>query len=251
MPRVLPIAVLVGLVAGILVGGYHNLFTVPVIEQAIALEEATAAAAHPAGAPMVAEPPLVSLGVQRIGMVVGTAVFGVVLGVVFAGGFALLRRVMPRWSPLVVALTVGALGFWALSLLPFLKYPVNPPGVGSQESLLFRQGFQFLFFVLSGLGAAGLVLAASKTRRLVAALAAYVVLVALLLLLFPGNPDPVSTPPDLLGRFRTLSIIGQLLQWALMAVGVALVLRWAKPALGETAAAGTGQPGPATGPARR
>ena len=53
MPRILSIAVLAGLVAGVLVGGFHNLFTVPVIEQAIALEEAAAVAAHPAGTPMV------------------------------------------------------------------------------------------------------------------------------------------------------------------------------------------------------
>ncbi|HLF05051.1 MAG TPA: CbtA family protein [Dehalococcoidia bacterium] len=237
MPRIVPTAVLVGLVAGILVGIYHNIFTVPVIEQAIALEEA--AAAHPPGMPVVEEPPLVSLGVQRIGMVVGTAVFGVILGLVFAGGYALLRRSAPQWSPLLLALAVGALGFWSLSLLPFFKYPFNPPGVGNPDTLLFRQGFQFLFLGLSALGAAGVVLAASKVNRLVAALAVYAALVAVMLLLFPSNPDPVSTPPDLLLKFRTLSVIGHLLQWALLAVGVALVLKWAKPAPTESG------PGPA------
>lgn len=245
MPRILAIAVLVGLGAGILVGIYHNIFTVPVIERAIALEEAAAAAAHPAGMPMMEEPPLVSLGVQRIGMVVGTAVFGVILGVVFAGGYSLLRRSMPQWSPLPLAIAVGALGFWSLSLLPFFKYPFNPPGVGNPETLLFRQGIQFLFFTLSVLGAAGVVLAASKLNRLVAAVAVYAVLVVVMLLLFPDNPDPVSTPPDLLLKFRTLSVIGHFLQWALLAVGVALVLKWAKPVAQPTVSGpAPGRPAP-------
>ena len=42
-------AVLVGLVAGLIVGVYHNIFTVPIIERAIVLEEERAAAALPAG----------------------------------------------------------------------------------------------------------------------------------------------------------------------------------------------------------
>jgi hypothetical protein len=194
---------------------------------------------------MVEDPPLVSLGMQRIGMVVGTAVFGVILGVVFAGGYSLLRRAMPQWSPLPLALAVGALGFWSLALLPFFKYPFSPPGVGNPETLLFRQAIQLLFFLLSALGVAGVILAAGKVNRLVAALAVYVVLVVVMLLVFPSNPDPVSTPPDLLMKFRTLSVIGHLLQWALLAVGVALVLKWAKPAA-EPSPAGPapGRPAP-------
>ena len=43
-------AVLVGLVAGLIVGVYHNIFTVPIIERAIVLEEERAAAALPADA---------------------------------------------------------------------------------------------------------------------------------------------------------------------------------------------------------
>ena len=42
MSRLLAISLIFGLIAGILVGGFHNLFTVPVMERAIALEEARA-----------------------------------------------------------------------------------------------------------------------------------------------------------------------------------------------------------------
>ena len=43
MPRILIVGVVAGLFAGLLVGGFHNLFTVPVIERAIEVEEARSA----------------------------------------------------------------------------------------------------------------------------------------------------------------------------------------------------------------
>ena len=45
MPRMLVIVLTVGLVSGLLVGGFHNLFTVPVMERAIVLEAERAAEA--------------------------------------------------------------------------------------------------------------------------------------------------------------------------------------------------------------
>ena len=45
MYRIMLIAVVVGVVSGLLVGGFDNLFTVPVLEQAIILEGERAAAA--------------------------------------------------------------------------------------------------------------------------------------------------------------------------------------------------------------
>ena len=156
MPRILAIAVVVGVISGLLVGGFHNIFTVPVIERSIALEEERAAAkARDQGMALEEEKPLVSLGAQRVGMAIGIPILGGILGLAFAGGYTLMRRVAPGWQPLALALTVGALGFWAISLFPFIKYPLNPPGVGDPETLTSRQGYQFLFIFLSTLGVVG------------------------------------------------------------------------------------------------
>jgi MFS family permease len=238
MPKVLTIAVVAGLVAGLLVGGFHNLFTVPVIERAIALEEQQAAAeAKAAGTVLAEEKPLVSLGAQRVGMAVGTAILGIVLGLVFSGGYALLRRLAPQWPPIALALAVAALGFWSLSLFPFIKWPLNPPGVGEVSTLLFRQGFQGLFFFLSALGVVafllglkrinGAVSSASQRVRLYGlALLGYGIFAAIIFLALPGNPDPVEVPLDLLELFRTLTMIGQFLLWVLLALGVGLTIMW-------------------------
>ena len=159
MQRIIIRAVLIGLVAGLIVGVYHNIFTVPVIERAIVLEEERAAVALPAGAEPEDEPPLVSLGMQRVGMAIGMGIIGSVFGLVFAAGYGLLKLALPGSKPAAMAITSGLIGFWALSFLVSVKYPFVPPGVGSEETLVFRQGFHLLFYALSALGVAGLILA--------------------------------------------------------------------------------------------
>jgi hypothetical protein len=238
MPRMLAIVVVAGLISGLLVGGFHNLFTVPVIERAIALEEERAAVvAGNASGNQEEEAPLVSLGVQRWGMAVGTGIYGVILGLVFAGGYALLRRFMPQWRTLALALTTGALGFWALSLFPFIRFPLNPPGVGEETTLTYRQGYQALFMVLSAAGAAGLLVALERiksrasqaTQRMLLygfVLVTYAVFAVIIVFSIPSNPDPVQVPVDLLELYRTLTMVGQFLQWALLAFGVAVALTW-------------------------
>ena len=239
MQRTIIRAVLAGLVAGLLVGVYHNIFTVPVIEQAIVLEEERAAASvagsMPAGAQAEEEPPLVSLGMQRIGMAIGTGILGAVFGLVFAGVYGLLRWAMPEFGAVAMALIAGLLGFWALSFLVSVKFPFVPPGVGSEDTLVFRQGFQLLFYIMSALGVAGVILAlneinssvqSQQARQRLYALAALVYGGFLLLIfwLVPGNPDPVPVPADLFLQFNNISLIGHLLTWGLMATGFAYLL---------------------------
>jgi hypothetical protein len=231
------ITMVAGLISGLLVGGFHNLFTVPVMERAIVLEEERAAAETGLVEAGNEEGPLVSLGVQRVGLVVGTGLYGLVLGLLFAGGYSLLRGIAPGWPSLAVAVVIGALGFWAISLLPFIKYPLNPPGVGEESTLLLRQVSQTLFMVLSVVGVTGLLLALHRVSSLVAlaeqrvrlyaaALLGYVAFALIIVFATPANPDPVPVPIDLLELFRTLTMIGQFLLWAFLAAGVALALMW-------------------------
>ena len=236
MQRTIVRAVLVGIVAGLMVGVFHNIFTVPVIERAITLEEERAAAALPPGTQVEEEPPLVSLGAQRIGMAIGMGILGAVFGLVFAGAYGLLRLVLPDSAPIALAIVAGLLGFWALSFLVSLKFPFVPPGIGSEDTLVFRQGFHLLFYVLSALGVAGVILAVNEingsvrseaTRLRLYGLAAlvYGAFVLLIFWVIPGNPDPVEVPADLLLQFNHVSLVGHLLTWGLMAVGFAYLLR--------------------------
>ncbi len=256
MKRLLITSVIVGAIAGLLVGGFHNLFTVPVIERAIILEEQQSASVTPTGAESEGEGSGadVSLGVQRFGMAFGTVILGAVVGLFFAAGFVLLHRVVPTWPVVWVALTVGALGFWGISLFPFIEYPLNPPGESDEATLLARQMGQSLFMLIST-AAVGVLLDAfrrinqnfavfSERRTWYGlALAIYAALALVMVFVFPGNPDPALVPIDLLELFRALTMIGHFLTWALLAVGVALALIWHQRSatgrtIGSTPAAG-------------
>ena len=235
MQRTIIRAVLVGLVAGLVAGVYHNVFTAPLIERAIVLEEERAAAELPADAVVDEEPPLVSLGMQRVGMAIGMGVLGAVFGLLFAGAYGLLRRSLPDFSPVAMALVAGLLGFWALSFLVSVKFPFMPPGVGSEDTLVFRQGFQLLFYIMSALGVVGVILALNEINggarsavmrhRLYALVAlVYGGFVLLIFWIVPGNPDPVDVPAGLFLQFNNVSLIGHLLTWGLMAAGFAWLL---------------------------
>ena len=236
MQRTIIRAVLVGIVAGLIVGVYHNIFTVPIIERAIVLEEERAAAALPAGAQAEEEAPLVSLGAQRIGMAIGMCILGAVFGLVFAGIYGLLRWALPNLNAVAMAIVAGLLGFWALSFLVSVKFPFVPPGVGEEDTLVFRQGFQLLFYIMSALGVAGVILALNEINSSVQSPAARQRLYGLAVLVYgaflhfifwlvPSNPDPVPVPADLFLQFNSVSLVGHLLIWGLMAAGFAYLLK--------------------------
>jgi hypothetical protein len=231
MRSVLPVALVMGLLSGLLVGGYFNIFNVPVMEWAISLEEAAAEAAG--GAAEEEGGIAVSLGVQRIGMVGGLVVVGVLFGAIFTGLYHLVRRAAPGWSMWAWATIAGLLGFWALSLFAQIRYPLNPPGIGEDASLLARQGFQFLFIAISLVSVVALLLVAkiineSGTAGLQRFLQyagvgiAYAVVAIIISYAIPGNPDltPEYVPDALIIMFRTFTVIGHFLLWMGISLGV-------------------------------
>ena len=151
-------------------------------------------------------------------------------------------------------MAVGAAGFWSMSLFPFIKYPLNPPGVGDEATLVARQLGQTLFMVISAVAIGALLDISRRINQNVQALStraswyggillAYVGVALVMVFAFPGNPDPVPVPIDLLELFRTLTMVGHFLTWSLLAVGVALALMWHESRQGS----GVRSPVPAAG----
>jgi hypothetical protein len=233
MKNVLPVAIVMGAIVGLFVGGFLNVFNVPVMEWAISLEETAAAAEAPAGAADEGGI-VITLGQQRIGLVAGLAVLGVLFGAVFTGLYHLIRLASPGWNIWAWASIAAALGFLSVSLLTQVKYPLNPPGVGEGSSLLARQGFQFLFAAISLLAVVGATLAVKAIhqsgsqglRRFISyggVAVAYGVVLVLAFILIPGNPDPIPEwlPQSLVVLFRTFSLVSHLLLWVGTGLSVA------------------------------
>ncbi|MCW2817426.1 MAG: hypothetical protein JWR42_213, partial [Marmoricola sp.] len=106
---------------------------------------------------------VVSRGTQRTwgllvgSLAVGTALGGVV-GLVAAATLGRLGRLSPRQSTSTIAL----LGFVAFALVPFWKYPANPPGVGSGDTIGNRTAEYFGFVLVSVVVAVAATVLASR-----------------------------------------------------------------------------------------
>ena len=235
MRRILPVALIIGALAGLFVGGYLNVVNVPVMEWAISLEGVAALESGDVGESGIE----ISLGVQRIGMVVGLVIVGVIFGAIFTGLYHLIRRATPGWNMWSWAILASLLGFWSVSLLVQMRYPLNPPGVGEESSLLMRQAFQFLFVVISLISACGVCVGLKfinesdssgiqRFARYLSVIVVYLAVVVVVAFAFPSNPDPTPDwlPPELVILFRTFSLSGHLLMWIVISLGVVGYLKY-------------------------
>ena len=100
---------------------------------------------------------------QRVGLVIGFLLYGLTWALPFGVIYQLGQRWLPSLTRLKQALLLALLGYWSVGLLPFLKYPANPPGVGDPETIGYRQA---LYLGCLGLSLAGLALSVAAGRYL-------------------------------------------------------------------------------------
>lgn len=219
---------LAGLVAGLLAASFAAWFGEPSLERAIAFEAAVDAAA---GHEETLE--LVGREVQkREGLFTAGAVYGAAVGGLFGLGFALAHGRVGSFGPRGTAARLAVLGFVAIALVPALKYPADPPGVGTAATIGLRTALYFTF-VLVSVGAAALAALAREPlgRRFgsgggdLAALALFVGLVTTVGLLLPAVADtPGELPGDLITAFRWAAVATQAVLWAALGTGFVLLL---------------------------
>jgi Probable cobalt transporter subunit (CbtA) len=251
----------VGALAGLLAFVFARIFAEPVIQAAIDYESgrdgAKAALAAAAGqVPDSGDPEIFSRAVQgNLGIGAGMVLFGVAAGLFFAVAFCMAYgrtgSVRPRQLSLLVALG----GFLTLYLVPFLKYPANPPSIGNPDTIRDRGALYLLMVVASVLFAVLAVRLGQKLQArlgtwnatLVAA-AGFVVVTGALMMVLPAlgqlsanvevsgsllteTPQPLLNSAgvivfpgfdaDLLYRFRLYSIGAQVILWSALGLGFA------------------------------
>jgi hypothetical protein len=186
--------------AGLLTSVAAYLWLEPVLSRAIALE-----------GPSDGEGPVSRETQKLLGMPAGFLLVGLALGLLFAAVYRALPAVGTAWQR-SSALAAG--GFVALALIPQLRYPANPPGVGDPETIAGRTGSYLVAVALGVAVVAGSALALRQLRatRLspalrhtsVAALSVLVVGVGYALL--PHSGDAVDAPAALVYDFRIRSL---------------------------------------------
>ena len=207
---------LVGVVAAALAFVFAKVFGEPQVDRAIAFE-----AGHETSGVVV--PMLVDRSVQASwGLGIATAVYGAALGGIFGLAFAFAYGRLGRLTARGTALFVAGLGFVAVFLVPYLKYPANPPSVGRSDTIGQRTGLYFTMLLISVAAAIGAVLVArSLAPRLgtwYAVLAATGGFLAVVVLagqvLHTVDEVPADFPATLLWRFRLASLGMQAVLWA-------------------------------------
>jgi len=214
---------LVGVFAAVLAFGFARTFGEPPVERAIAFEDQMNKAT---GA--VPEPELVGRGVQSsIGLFTGMAVYGAAMGGLLSLVFAFVYGRFARMGPRSLAALLALGAFVAISLVPAIKYPPNPPAIGSVETIGPRTT---LFFLLLLLSVTALVSAVALARHLSArygnwnaAIIAGVAFVIGIALIEYGMPA-INEVPDrfsavVLWQFRAAALGIHAVLWTVIGLG--------------------------------
>ena len=224
-PRSLLIrGMLVGLAAGVLAFVFAYLVGEGPINAAIAFEEAHSTDAEPA---------LVSRTVQStLGLLTASVIYGVALGGIFSMVFAAAYGRLGPLGARATAALVGLAGFVTIALVPFLKYPANPPATGSADTIGRRTSLYFLMLVIA---LASLALAIYIGRSQVARFGGwnaaiigagvFVAVIAVAHVLLPPIEEiPAGFSPLVLWNFRLASLGTQAVVWTSLGLGLGAVV---------------------------
>jgi predicted cobalt transporter CbtA len=205
-----------GLAAGLLATVFAAIFGEPGIEGGVAFEQQVAAA----GAPEVE---VVGRGVQAtVGLAAALLIYGVAVGGLFALGYALVHGRVGRLNPRATAGLLALGAFLVLFLVPFVKYPGNPPGATEAESISQRTGLHLVMVLFSAVVAAVAIAAGRRMARRVGtwnaatlAAVAYAIAIGLTMAAMPEvDETPAGFPATVLYDFRIASIGTQAVLWA-------------------------------------
>jgi predicted cobalt transporter CbtA len=221
---------LAGLVAGLLAGVFAYTVGESEVDAAIAIEEAAAAAAQaePAG-DHHGDGAAVSRAGQRAGLFLATGLYGMAMGGLLATAYTLLRRRLRTPSDTRAALGLAGAALLGVVLVPFLKYPPNPPAVGDPATVEQRT-ISYLALVVIGLVAVWAAVVAARTqqvewRQAAGATAAFLVVVGIGYTLLPSTDEVSgSFPPSLLWNFRIASLGTQAVLWSALGLVFAALL---------------------------
>ena len=170
---------------------------------------------------------------QILGMSIG-ALFGVV--------FAYSRNSLPKGHTVKKTFVLAAIMWLTIFLIPFLKYPANPPTVGDADTVVLRGILYLSFIAISGFSAVGFSRLYKKleTKKYLA-FVGYAIFITAVFFIMPPSPiiewcyavsglchitDEVTAPMDLVNGFRTMSVVAVTTFW--VAEAVILGLLWQK-----------------------
>ena len=112
------------------------------------------------------------------------------MGGLFGIVYVLSRNALPQGSDLKKSFTLAAIMWLTIYIIPFSKYPANPPTVGDPETVVLRSILFLSFIALSGFGAVAFYQVYKRLQsKKIAAFVGYGIFIAIVFALMPQNPD--------------------------------------------------------------
>jgi NhaP-type Na+/H+ or K+/H+ antiporter len=148
-----------GAIAGTLLGLTNQVVVEPFIDKAIAIQTQRAI---DAGENIDPVQQLHYRVWQKAGEVVASTIYGISLSALFGIVFVYSRNSLPGSNNKKKALVLTGIMFVALFLIPTLKYPANPPAVGSPDTIYYRENLYVGFIAVSGFSSLALALLYTK-----------------------------------------------------------------------------------------
>jgi len=222
------IVLLAGCLAGIIHGLVNLALVEPYLDKAIGIENQHKFASGDAkNTPQFWAEYYSYRAWQKGGQLLAGAILGTSIGALYGIIFGYTRNILPGNNFVKKALVLAAIMWITLYLIPFAKYPANPPTVGDPATILLRQTLYVSFIAISGFGALGFyqVYKRLKNKKFLAFLG-YAGLVIVTFVAMPQNPDAITAPMDLINGFRAVSIVGVSTFW--LAIGLILGVLWQK-----------------------
>ena len=223
------IVLISGALAGLVHGTVNFAIVEPYLDQAIGLENESLFASGEAEDTLEFWAEYESYRVwQKSGQVLAGVILGLAMGSLFGIIFGLSRNSLPGKNIVSKAVILSGIMWFTLYLIPFLKYPANPPTVGEADTVVLRMILFVSFIIISGVGVVAFYKLSKKLKdnKKYLALIGYVGLMVIAFVVMPDNPDEITAPMNLVNEFRFVSILGVSSFWG--SVGIILGLFWKK-----------------------
>ena len=218
-----------GAIAGFVHGTINFALVEPYLDQAIGLENESLFASGEAEDTLEFWAEYESYRIwQKSGQVLAGVILGLAMGSLFGIVYALSRNSLPGKTDVTKSVILAGIMWLTIYIIPFLKYPANPPTVGDGETVMLRAILYVSFIALSGIGVVIFYKLSQKLQnnKKYFGLFGYVIFITILFFVMPENPDEITAPMNLVNEFRFMSVLGVSSFW--LSVGLILGLFWKK-----------------------
>ena len=226
-----------GVVAGVIHGAVNLVIVEPYLDEAIEIENQNLFATGLAeDTPQFWAEYSSYRDWQKSGQLLAGGILGMSMGALFGIVFAYSRNSLPKGHTLKKTFVLAAIMWLTIFIIPFLKYPANPPTVGDVDTVVLRSILYLSFIAISGFSAVGFFILYKKLQNKKKGLAfvGYAVFITTVFFIMPVNPDEVKAPMDLVNGFRAMSVIAVTTFWIAEAIIFGMLWQKYKAKLDES-----------------